>query len=108
MKKSIIIECQKRIKKIKFKEILYFVYQNERMLIETLNGSFVNCQSLKKIKKVLPEAFLKINRNVIINPYFVASVEKQQKKVLMINGREFSVSRRQMPRLKKYFKHIDS
>jgi len=57
------------------------------------------CMALKGIEDKLPDEYVKINRNTIINIIFLVAFHKHTPKVTMENGRSFYVSRRNIPAL---------
>lgn len=103
--KYLLIENPSYTHKVKISEIVCIIAQNGRLRIETItDDEFYHCQVLKQIDKQLPDYFLKLSRNVLVNGIYLTGIEKANKTVLLENGRELPVSRRQMPLLTKFIK----
>ena len=99
-RKSLVLECQKQIQCIKYKHIYYLQYQDGAITIHLTNDSkLLHCQALSEVEDKLPDHFVKVNRNIIINLRHMASYLKASQKILLTNGLEFPVSRRNIPAL---------
>ncbi|MCU4156716.1 LytTR family transcriptional regulator DNA-binding domain-containing protein [Carboxylicivirga sp. A043] len=95
IKKCLILECQKKIQRIAYEQIYYFHYQDGAITIHlTGNKTVLHCLCLKDLEAKLPVCFTRLNRNVIINLNHVSAYFKASQKVVMENGQEFDVSRR--------------
>jgi len=53
-----------------------------------------SCQLLKDLQQQLSGSFVRINRNVIINLSYLSAYKKNSRTVLLEDGSQFSVSRR--------------
>jgi len=94
-RKCLILECQKQIQKVKYTDIYYLKYQEGSISIGMADDkNLLCCLSLKEIENLLSDDFIKINRNVIINLRYLTAYIKASRKVLLENGLQFYVSRR--------------
>ncbi|TRX63986.1 LytTR family DNA-binding domain-containing protein [Carboxylicivirga sp. M1479] len=96
MKKStLILECQNQVQRIKCQHIVYLQYQQGAIRIWLNNNTQKqHSKSLRVVEQSLPDNFVKINRNVIINLHYLSAYFKTSQKVVLENGVEFDVSRR--------------
>ncbi len=98
------LECAKYIRKIRISDIHCIISQDGQLTLEMVSDDkLLHCAPLKELEQQLPDTFIKINRNVIINTASVASIQKVTKIVTLTNGRDVSISRRQMPLVIKAF-----
>ncbi|WP_439182235.1 LytR/AlgR family response regulator transcription factor [Carboxylicivirga taeanensis] len=105
--KFLLLECQKQIKRIRLSEVYYLQYQDGHICFYlTDNKKELHCQLLKTLEEQLPDYFVRINRNVIINLNYLTVYFKTTPKVVMTNGQEFDVSRRNVARLIKKLQQV--
>lgn len=101
------LECTKYIRKIRTSDIHCIISQDGQLTLELVSDDkLLHCAPLKELEQQLPDKFIKVNRNVIINTASVASIQKVTKIVTLTNGREVSISRRQMLLVIKTFNKI--
>lgn len=94
-RKNLILECQKQIQCIRFKHISHLHYQDGAISIHlTGDKRVLHCVGLKELEARLPENFVRINRNIIINLNYLSAYYKASQKVVLESGHEFDVSRR--------------
>ncbi|MBK3518577.1 LytR/AlgR family response regulator transcription factor [Carboxylicivirga marina] len=100
LKKCLILECQQKIQRVPYKHICYLQYAQGAITIY-LSGDITlsHCEQLKDLENSLPNYFVRINRNVIINLNYLSAYFKVLQKVQMENGKEFDVSRRNTTQL---------
>jgi len=97
-RKSLVLECQKQIQCIKYKHIYFLQYQDGTITFHLAdNKQILHAQLLKEVEAMLPEYFVKVNRNIIINLQHLVSYFKSSQKILLANGLEFTVTRRNVP-----------
>lgn len=95
MNNSLVIECSQQLRKVKFDEICHMYYIDGVITIESVNNSkILCCSALKDIEQKLPDNYVRINRNAIINIDYLIAYYKQSQKVTMENGKSFTVTRR--------------
>ncbi len=107
--KYLILKSSKYIRKIRISDIHCIISQDGQLTLEMImDDKLLHCASLKELEQQLPDTFIRINRNVIINTASVACIQRVTKIVTLVNGREVSISRRQMPLvIKKFNKTLD-
>lgn len=105
----LLIENSTHTYKLKISDIVFIIAQNGQLRIEMITKQkFYHCQSLKYIEKRLPDYFLKINRNLLVNAIYMTGIDKGNKTVLLENGCQLQASRRQMPFVTKFIsKFVD-
>ncbi len=97
---SLVIECSKQLRKLKYDEISHLYYLDGVITIELANETkAMCCSALKELEEKLPDYYVRINRNAIINIAFLIAYYKQNQKVTMENGKSFTVTRRNIPNL---------
>ena len=102
---SLILNCTQQYRKVNLTEIYHMYYMDGVITLELTNDDkILCCMALKEIEDKLPEEYVKINRNTIINILFLVAFHKHTPKVTMENGRSFNVSRRNISMLIKKIK----
>lgn len=105
--KYLLIENPTYTHKVKVSDITCIIAQEGRLRIETItDDEFFHCQTLKHLEKQLPDYFIRLCRNVLVNGIYLTGLDKATKTVLLENGRELPVSRRQMPFITKFIKRF--
>ncbi|MBS2098707.1 LytTR family DNA-binding domain-containing protein [Carboxylicivirga linearis] len=105
MNSSLILNCTQQYRKINLTEVCHMYYIDGVITIELHDEEkILCCMALKEIEDKLPQEFVKINRNTIINVLFLVAFYKHTPKVTMENGRSFTVSRRNISMLVKKIK----
>ncbi|MCT4590157.1 MAG: LytTR family transcriptional regulator [Carboxylicivirga sp.] len=94
-KKTLLLECQKQIQRIKLKDICYLHYQDGIISFYMVdNRRLLHCNTLKGLENKLTNNFVRISRNIIINLNYLSAYFKSSHKVTLVTGKEFTVSRR--------------
>jgi len=94
-KSCLILECQKQILRVELTSIYYMQYQEGITTIHRQGDKqLLSCQALKDLQQQLSGSFVRINRNIIINLSYLSAYKKNSRTVLLEDGSQFSVSRR--------------
>ncbi|WP_430814183.1 LytTR family DNA-binding domain-containing protein [Carboxylicivirga sp. RSCT41] len=95
--KYLLIENNLSIRRIDIAGIQCIIFRDGQLAVQMIDGEkLLHCATLNELHNQLPDTFVKVNRNVIINIDCVVSIQKQLRIVTLYNGQEFSVSRRKM------------
>ncbi|MCG8581961.1 MAG: LytTR family transcriptional regulator [Bacteroidales bacterium] len=100
----LLVKIKSSIRKIIIAKIVCIVYKDGQNTFHMTNGGRIfYCSSLKKLENQLPDSFIRIDRNVVINIKCVSEIHRNNKKVTLNNDETFDVSRRNKPLLLKAF-----
>ena len=100
MNNSIFIDIGQQLRKVDLELVSHMHYMDGATTIEMTNDTkIICCTSLKEFQLHLPGHYIRVNRNVIINVKHVTAYYKHNQMVSMDNGRNFTVTRRNVPQL---------
>jgi DNA-binding LytR/AlgR family response regulator len=104
MIKKISVKNESEIRIIRLENLIAITVENYLSTFIIENAPHFSCTySLKKAVSLLPDLFIQINRNCIVNANKIESINLKNKKVLMPNNLSYSVSLRNIKILKEYF-----
>ena len=93
LEKKIVVRNEKEIRIILIDSLLSITVDNYLCTFYLENYIKFSCtKSLKDLESLLPEHFLRINRNIIINEHKIQSVDCKNKTILLISGDSYSYS----------------
>ncbi len=91
------------IKRIKVNQITYIKIKNRYVLVHLPKQKVITSSiTLSDFEKILPEYFMRIHRNCIVNSHKIIEFDTKRKKILLINGKELDVSVRNVKKLKDF------
>jgi DNA-binding LytR/AlgR family response regulator len=103
---KISVRNEKEIRIIRLENLIAITVENYLSTFIMEDVSCFSCtQSLKETLPSLPNFFIQINRNCIVNANKIKSIDLKNKQVLMQNDLKYSVSLRNIKALKKYFQN---
>ena len=107
LQKKLILECESKIDLIDTTKITHITvnsFHSEINLID--NSKFYSNKSLNSFESSLPETFIRVNRNSIINIGYIENINKVTRIIQIEKGIVFCVSNRQMRSLIKRLKQL--
>ncbi len=91
--------------RIKFDHITKIVVNGDCVTIhKEQKGKTTISRSLKSIKENLPEDFVYINRNIIVNTLKATKFQSKEKILTLENGEKLQVSTRRVKEVKRFFR----
>ncbi len=102
MNQFLTLKNEQEIVRVNLDDVLFFYVEKKMLTCKTENGEVFKCsQSLTWIETKVPEDFLKINRNVMINLFKMKRLERASRKLILLDGTAFKVSERRFSKLVK-------
>jgi two-component system LytT family response regulator len=93
----ILIHDQGRVQVILAENIIYIQAQDDYVMIQTANGSFMKYERMSRLESLLdPNIFFRVHRSYILNLNYLKKIEsfsKDSKTAVLKNGKEIPVSR---------------
>jgi DNA-binding LytR/AlgR family response regulator len=84
---KLIIKNQEIARVLNLEHLIYIKVEDYLLTFSLKdNESFVCCKSLKEISELLPENFIQINRNCIVNVSKIVTLEKKNRKIVLSDG----------------------
>ena len=100
----IFIRTPDMIKRICTEYILFIVVDGDCLTFHMQDNEQFTCmKSLATIEKVLPDHFVRIYRNCLVNANKISEVNVRMRKVILVNGKELSISFRNMKKITSAF-----
>lgn len=104
----VVARSHQGLQKIHISEIFYFQADHKYVTVHYLNGTLLILDTLKDLESEFCNEFVRIHRSKLVNIHFIESLEKDQhgNYWLKLQGfnTPFSVSRRQVPTVRKRIK----
>jgi DNA-binding LytR/AlgR family response regulator len=98
--KKLILKNEQEIRIINVDELLAVTVTDYLCKFEIENSKdFICSKSLSEVEKLLPENFIRINRNAIINSYKIVGFNKKSRKISLTNNSEYNVSIRNLDKI---------
>ncbi|MEL7585420.1 MAG: LytTR family DNA-binding domain-containing protein [Prolixibacteraceae bacterium] len=90
------------IERIELTQISYIIVDGDCCIFYLDDQEHRSCsKSLKSLHKSLPTAFIRINRNCLVNSLKIKKLITKERKVILFNGEELIVSFRSLALLKE-------
>ncbi len=93
----ILIHDRGRVQVILAENIIYIQAQDDYVMIQTANGSFMKYERMSRLESLLdPNIFFRVHRSYILNLNYLKKIEsysKDSKTAVLKNGKEIPVSR---------------
>ncbi|MDX9697261.1 MAG: LytTR family transcriptional regulator DNA-binding domain-containing protein [Bacteroidales bacterium] len=109
LQEKIILECESKIDFIDTTKITHITIDSFNSQIHLAdNSKFYSNYSLSFFESSLPETFIRVNRNSIVNIGYIKNIYKTTRKVQIERGIELCVSTRQMRTFIKRLKQLSA
>jgi DNA-binding LytR/AlgR family response regulator len=101
-----LIECESKIQKIFLSDILYIGIVEERTTFQLTNQRRYCEISLKDLEEIMPNDFLRISRNYIVNTTIIQEFIKKDRVLVLFNGHRLTVSQRNVSHLTHFMRKM--
>ncbi|WP_420319069.1 LytR/AlgR family response regulator transcription factor [Ekhidna sp.] len=87
---SFFVKTDKRMEKVRFDDILYIESMQNYVIVNVNNEKLITHTTLKSMTENLPENFIQIHKQYIINKRHIAAIEGNQ---IVLEGNKLPISR---------------
>jgi DNA-binding LytR/AlgR family response regulator len=93
---TIFLKNETTIRKFEISELLFIKCDDHCLSFHSADNAFHTTGCLLDVLKTLPNYFVLINRNTAINLKHIKEIKLPQRKAIMLNGAEHTISHRKL------------
>lgn len=97
IKNKLVLKNEQEIRVLNLDKLLAVTVQDYLCTFASINANdFVCTKTLSEIEAQLPDNFIRISRNTIINTNKITSFNKKRRKIILENNLEYDISVRKL------------